>query len=130
MRRFHTILDAKAATGIDYPMQVSDYNKFMLAFDSASSANMTVKFQGSLSEDMPDFAASQTKDNQWDYIDVIDLEDGTPIDGDTGIVLSGTDNNLQLQANVDALEWICAIVTARSAGSITLKAAAYNHNFL
>lgn len=128
MRSFHKILDAKAATGIGTPFQVADFNKFMLAFDSASSANLTVKFQGSLSEDMPDFSSAQAVDNQWDYIDVIDLEDGTPIDGDTGIALSGTDDHRQLQANLDALEWICAVITARSAGSATLECVAYNHN--
>ena len=75
---------------------------------------------------MPNFAAAQTADNQWDYIDVVDLQDGTPIDGDTGVALSGTDDHRQFQVNNDAMEWVCAIASSYSAGAVTTKVVAYN----
>jgi hypothetical protein len=116
------ILDAKAATGIGTPIHVQDADKVVLSLGTASSANLTVKFQGSVSEDMPDFSAAQSVSNHWDYVEVVDIEDGTAIDGDAGIAPAGTDDFRLFNANVDGLKWLCASVTARSAGSVTVKA--------
>lgn len=114
------ILDAKAADGIGTPRHVADLDHIMLALDTADSANLTVKFQGSYAKEMPDFAAAQSAANQWDYIEVKDIEDGSAIDGDTGIAMTGTDDHRMLEANVSGLTWICAIVSSLSAGSATL----------
>jgi hypothetical protein len=94
----------------------------MIALDTETSANLTVKFQGSFSKTMPDFAAAQTVSNQWDYIQIKDLEDGSAIDGDTGIAPAGTDDHRHFAINTDGLNWLCAVVTARAAGSVTVKA--------
>jgi hypothetical protein len=115
------ILDAKGATGIGTPMEVSDFAHLILSLATATSANLTVKFQGSIQHDMPDFNAAQSVTNMWDYIQVKDLEDGSSIDGDVGIAPAGTDDFRQFELNVNALKWICAVVTARSAGSVTVK---------
>lgn len=116
------ILNAKAATGIGTPIPVENADKLVLSFGTASSGNLTVKFQGSISDTMPDFSAAQSVTNHWDYVEVIDLEDGAAIDGDTGIAPAGTDDFRLFSANVDGLKWFCAVVTARSAGSVTVKA--------
>ena len=116
------ILNAKAATGIGTPLFVADFDHIMLALDTASSANLTVKFQGSYAHQMPDFNAAQSVSNQWDYIEVKDIEDGSAIDGDTGIAPAGTDDNRIFEANLSGLRWICAVVTARSAGSVSVRA--------
>ena len=130
MRQFQDtkkILDAKAATGIGTPMEVSDFMHLVLSLATASSANLTVKFQGSIQEDMPDFSAAQTAANMWDYIQVKDLEDGSSIDGDTGIAPAGTDDFRLFELNVNGLKWINAVVTARSAGSVTISCKPFNN---
>ena len=124
MRQFQDvkdILSAKAATGIGTPMLVSDFMHLVLSLATASSANLTVKFQGSISDTCPDFSAAQTAANMWDYIQVKDLEDGSSIDGDTGIAPAGTDDFRLFELNVNGLKWINAVVTARSAGAVTVS---------
>lgn len=120
--RLITILDAVVADGEGNPQQVDDFDFVGLQLSSASNANMVVKIQGSLSDDVPDFGAAQSVTNHWDYVDVIDLEDGASIDGDTGITLSGTDDFRNLELNVTGMKWINAIVSSWSAGALTLKA--------
>lgn len=122
-----TILNAKAATGIGSSIKVDDYKDLIMSFGTASSANLTVKFQGSISDTAPDFSAAQSVSNHWDYIGVIDLQSGSAIAGDTGIALTGTDDFRTLLVNTDGLRWLCAVVTARSAGSVTVKVVGFNN---
>lgn len=55
----------------------------MLTLSSATSANFTIKFQGSYSSVKPDFSAAQSNTNRWDYIQVRDIQNNAAIDGDT-----------------------------------------------
>lgn len=118
------LLAAQAATGTLNTTGIQAINADKIAFSlaTASSANLTVKFQGSQQDTPPDFTAAQSASNMWDYIEVIDLEDGAFIDGDTGIAMAGTDDFRNLSANVEAMKWVNAIVTARAAGSVTVNA--------
>ena len=86
---------------------------------------MTVKFQGSIQITQPDFSSAQSVSNHWDYIQGIDLEDGSALDGDTGFVVAGTDDFKIYEVNVNGLRWFDATVTARSAGSVTVKVLAF-----
>ena len=84
-----TILDAKAATGVGNNINVQDFQHciFSFATDGGADAALTVKFQGSTSDTAPDFSSAQSVTNMWDFIQVIDLEDGSAIDGDTGVAV-------------------------------------------
>lgn len=122
----YTVLSAKAATGIDKILDVRDFRHVILSFSTASSANLTAKVQGSIQVDTPDFTAAQSPSNQWDYVQMKDLEDGSTVDGDTGFAVAGTDDQKQYEVNVNGLNYITVNVTARSAGSVTVLAALYN----
>jgi hypothetical protein len=124
----NNIFSAKAATGTGTAILVKDFRHILLQFGSASSANLTVKFQGSFSEVMPDFSAAQSVANHWDYIASYDLQSSSLIAGDTGIALTGTDDFRNLMINTDGLVWVCATITARSAGSLTLKVLGMNQS--
>jgi hypothetical protein len=89
--------------------------------DGGGDADMTVKFQGSASDACPDFAAAQTVNNRWDYIQVVDLEDGNATDGDTGFVVSGADDHRMYEVNINHLKWFNAIITAWAEGEVTVK---------
>lgn len=115
------IMSALAATGIGTPVSVPDFQHLMFTLSSASSANFTIKFQGSFSDTMPDFAAAQTNTNRWDYVQVKDYQNNAAIDGDTGIAFAGTDDVRQFELNTNGLKWVCAVITARSAGTVSLR---------
>lgn len=112
-------------------VDMGDFRHCILSFDGASSANMTVKFVSSdgispTSDLAPDFSASQAYNNAWDYIEVIDLEDGAAIDGDVGVAQAGTSDHRRFQLNTDAGKWFNAIITAWSVGNTTVIATLFN----
>lgn len=116
-----TLLNAQAATGSSSAILVADYQHICLEVGTASSANLTIKVQGSISDDAPTFSSAQSVSNHWDYVEIVDLEDGTSIDGDTGFSVTGTDDFRLFEVNTNNLKWLAVTVTARSAGSVTVK---------
>ena len=117
-----TIFSAKGATGTGLAHNVEDFQHLMLTLSSASSANFTIKFQASNSDNCPDFSSAQAVTNRWDYIAVKDLQSGATVGGDTGVAFSGTDDVRMFEVNSSGQKWICATITARSAGTVTLTA--------
>jgi len=107
---------------------VQDFNTITLSFDTASSASMTVKVVGSISADPPDFARAQSASNQYDFIDMIDLQNGASIDGDTGLAPAGTDDNRMFEANINGVRWLSVLPTAGTVGTMTVKARCFNNN--
>lgn len=125
----YTILDAKAAAGAGIAIPCGDFQHaiFTFATDGGSDAALTVKFQAAFSDGAtagspPDFAAAQSVTNMWDYVEVIDLQDGTAIDGDDGISVATADDYRQVEFNLNGAKYICARVTARTEGEVTVKA--------
>ena len=123
----YTIFTAKAATGVGLVIPCGDFTHAVISFNTADSANLTLKFAGSIAEVAPDFGAAQSATNSFDYIQVKDLEDGSSIDGDTGIAPAGADDHRLFELNINALQYFTAVVTARAAGSVTVKVRLYNN---
>lgn len=119
--RFENIFSASGADGAGHAALVESFRDLVLALDTADDANMTIKFQGSISEVEPNWGAAQSVTNQWDYVLVVDLEDGSKIEGDTGIAFAGTDDHRQFEVNVNGLRWFNAIISSYVAGSATLR---------
>lgn len=118
--------DAKAATGVSSVIDVRDFRNCVVKIGTASSGNLTLKAQGAVASAAtpntpPDFAAAQSVTNHWDYVQMVDLEDGSPVDGDVGFVVTGTDDFRQFEVNINSLDYISFSVTARSAGSVTVE---------
>lgn len=115
------------ATGTHYAAfktaQLEDFAHAVLSLDSdgGGDAALTVKIAGSIQESLPNFAAPQGPDNQYEFIQIIDLQDSTEVDGDVGIVLAAADVNRMFEVNVNGLKWLTAIVTAGTAGEITAR---------
>lgn len=126
-----------AGTGVDAigeSLFVEGHRHIILAIasDGGGDANATLRFQGSVGDTLtaettaadtpPDFSATQSITNHYDFVQVIDLQDGAPIDGDTGIVFASADDNRLVEVNVNGLRWFNVRLTAHSAGEITVKA--------
>lgn len=95
---------------------------FSIDTDGGGDAAMTIKLVGSVSEECPDFAKAQSPSNSYDYIEMIDYEDGAAIDGDTGFVVATADDHRIFEANVNGLRWISVVPTAGTAGEVTVRA--------
>lgn len=121
------ILTAKETTGIGTSALVESFRHLLLTLSSQSNANFTVKFQGSNSDDCPNFSTAQSATNEWDYVQVKDLQDNSTVNGDTGVAFAGTDDVRQFEMNTNGLKWINARVTAISAGSVNVKGKGFNN---
>jgi hypothetical protein len=105
-----------------------DFRHAVLAVDSdgGGDAAFTVKFVGSIQDTPPDFAKPQSATNQYEFIQVVDLEDSAAVDGDTGITLAAADTNRMFEVNVNGLRWVSVLFTAGTAGELTVKARLFN----
>lgn len=115
---------------------VNSFKLIQLHLITSSSANLTLKFaisnglmnadEGVGHGDTPNFGATNNKDNPYTHAQAIDLQNGAAVNGDTGVVLAGTDINKTYEINLNGTKYFCPIVTAWSAGAITLKALLVN----
>ena len=116
------------ATGTYAPraglLQVSDFRDIVLAFDSdgAGDAALVAKVVGSIQDDLPDFAAPQGPGNQYDYLQMLTLEGGVAVDGDTGVVLATADINTMYEVNVNGVKWLSVVLTDGTIGELTVRA--------
>lgn len=122
-----TIFSAQAGTGTGTVINVEDWEKILVEIATADSANLTVKLQGSISDVAPNFSTSVTAANMWDYLSFADSDAiGTNLveltAGSTGFAVTGTNAFKNVVVTYPGLKWLCATVTARSAGSVTVKA--------
>lgn len=115
---------------------VSDFRNAVIAIQTTGSATLTAKVAASLGKvlndvnadgDTPNFGATQSDQNPWTFVQSIDLADGTALDGNTGIVASGTDLNKMVEVNINALMHICLIPVSWTQGSITAKIIVYDN---
>lgn len=100
---------------------VKDLRHVVFAVDTEPNTTTTVQFVGTILNTVPDPTATQSATNQWDYIQVVDLEDGSSLDGDTGFVLVAGEDHKMLEANVNLLTWIVPIITTQDSGTTTVQ---------
>lgn len=110
-----------------------DFRNVILSIETSGSFNGTVKVAGSLgkpivlpsdkySEDTPNFGATQSSSNPYQFLQIINLDTASAVNGATGITSAGTDLHAQYEVNVNAIKYLTIIPTAWTAGSITIKA--------
>jgi hypothetical protein len=96
--------------------------------DGGGDAAMTLKLWTSDQEEAPDAALAQSASNQYDFVDMIDKEDGASIDGDTGFAVAAADDHRQFVLNDSGSRWAGIIATAGTAGEVTVKFRLFNRN--
>lgn len=102
-------------------LRTEDWKYLLMTLSSSGTADFVIQFQGSMSDNCPDFSAARSVTNRWDYIQVKDLQSGSAIDGDTGITWTA-DDVVRLETVFSGYKWICATLTTYHAGLITLTA--------
>lgn len=126
----YDLLTAKGANGVGNIIDVSDFRNAVIsvATDGGADAALTVKFAGAISDDSPTFTSAQSVTNMFDYIQVIDLEDGSSVDGDVGFSVATADDYKQYEVNINALKWFAAVVSGRTEGEVTVKMKVFTNN--
>lgn len=106
----------------------ADFRNAVWTVTAANSANCTIKFYSSNQETRPDLDSAASATNQYSTVEVVDLEDRTSIDGDTGVSYAGSgDGTRRFELEDNYNRRIGVIMTARSAGDITLDVSLSNN---
>lgn len=121
-----TIMSAKTTTGQSAvtPL-VENFKTVVFSVTGAGSPTATIKFFTSDNELPPDSTAAQSATNAWDYVQVIDLQSGSGIAGDTGIAFTGSDDTRRFELNLNGARWCGAVITAISGGNVTILMRAF-----
>ena len=119
-------MDAKDTEGAGQPFYVKDYRHIVVAVSAADNPAFTVQAHGAISEQAPDFEASQSADNFYDNVQMRAYEDNSPVDGNTGLVFTGDDTYQLLEINTNGLTWLNFSLSGYSAGNVTVKAVGFN----
>jgi len=110
---------------------VSDFRNTVLSVETSGSFNGTLKVAGSIGKtvsdtdshgDTPNFGATQSKSNPYTYVQIINLDTASAVNGSSGITSAGTDLHNSYEVNTNGLKYLTVIPTAWSAGTITITA--------
>jgi hypothetical protein len=125
MKISHKFLDGVVATGEGKGFNVEEFGKIVIGVFGTAGTNATVKVKGSIQE-VVDFNAVVSNTNKWDYAQVITAEDGSVVDGDTGIVAGAGYTMYEL--NVEGLVKVSADLHAYTAGAVSVDGVGINNN--
>jgi len=109
-----------------------DFKTIDLTIITAGTATTTIKVAGSVGKlaadstdghgNTPNFGATQSDTNPYTFVQMIDLQAGAAVNGDTGVVVAGTDVHKTYEINTNTLKYFTVFPTSWSAGAITIKA--------
>lgn len=114
-------------------LSLQDFKVAVLEVTTTGTATTTPKFYGSLGKsrtdasarngDTPNFGATASRANPYTTVQIVPLDTGVPLDGDTGIVIAGADITAKLyEVNINALKYGTMFPASWTAGAITIKA--------
>lgn len=116
-----TFTATSTSSTLPTPTLIKDYQNFIYFIQANGTG--TVKFAGTIYETPIDPTQSSSSTNPWDYIEVVDLQNGVTIDGDTGISFTGADNRM-FEVNINAQSWVTPVATSYTTGTIQIFQAA------
>ena len=114
-----TMLDEVATTTWSSAFNVADYQHVDLTV-ATTAATSTVTVACSMQQLEPTFSSVASATNRWDYVQVLDYENGASIDGDTGVVFAGATEVRLLELNINNARW-CSVYNNRTTGTTTVK---------
>ena len=115
------LLDKATAEGSSIAYPIEDYEHMMLTVATEWNAEGSIRFWGSFADNAPDVTEDFSIDNQFFFISVRNIEDGTNVDWLTWITLEWTDVVNAYLVNVPWLKWIGATIQSYTAGTINVS---------
>ncbi len=113
------ILDGVTSATTGSTIDVEAYRHVVLALSAEDSPDATIKIHGSISQEAPDFTSASANDNHHANIQVLDLQNGSTTDGNTGLVISSASHRL-LELQTNCVKWVNATVDPYTAGTFYL----------
>lgn len=110
-----------SASWVTNPVRIDSYRFIALMLTATSTPTSTIKFACSNQDTPPNFSNVASASNHWDYVDVIDSQSDTSIDGDTGISFTSTNDVRNLIVNIEVCTWFSAQISSYTSGTTTLK---------
>jgi len=112
-------MTAQAATGAGITAFVGDFRHKELTISTTglgAGDSIVFKVQGTSQEfdTAPAFGSAASTSNEWEYIQIVDLEDGSTLDGDDGVTIATTDAVRKFAINVDSLTFVTVNITTIS----------------
>lgn len=104
-------------SNVGEPVLAADYQHKQLTISTdgmGAGDQVIIKVQMSNEEEAPDWHKAKSLTNNWDYVQKITLEDGSSVDGDTGIVIAAADDVITFAFNVDGGRWFNLVVTEQT----------------
>lgn len=98
----------------------ADAKQFVFTVHTTAPTTATFKFVAGFKKDVPDFLTASSNENDWHYVQVIDTEDGTTINGDTGVTLSAAALHKAYSLNLDGAEYIGVIISGATGGGLEI----------
>jgi hypothetical protein len=111
-------------------ISVQDFKASVLTVITSGTATLTLKVAGSLGKisadsnfhgDTPNFGATQSDINPYDFVQIVNLQSGASVNGNTGIVVAGTDILNTYEVNINYLKYLTVIPVSWTQGSVTIK---------
>lgn len=113
-------------------LHISDFRNIVLQVGTSGTATTTIKIAGSLGKpgsaaiaprgSYPNMAGTLIPANPYQFLQAINLDTGATINGAVGIVVAGTDIDLNVEVNINAMLFLTVWPVSWSAGAITVKA--------
>lgn len=103
---------------------VEDFRNIILQVFTSGTATATIQVAGSISEAgsaMPNFGASVSATNFYSFLQAIDLDTGSAVNGATGFVATAADIQKSYEININAEKFITVILKSWTQGVITVK---------
>ena len=115
------MLDNVSAAIISDAENVDNSRHVVLAITAdGTTPTFRVRVKGSIAENKPNFANAQARDNQWDYIMLKDLNDGTTFDGVSGVSFAGTGGTSLYEVNTNGLKHFVVEIDNYTGGNCTV----------
>lgn len=112
-----TVLSAVTSTAVGSSMNIADYQ--LIGFTIATQATTaTLKFACSMADFAPNFSSTSSATNKWAYVNVLDYDNGTTINGGAGFTFANSTTVRQVYLPNSTFRW-CTVNQSNSSGGPT-----------
>lgn len=124
--KHYTIMKNKSTNGVGLTIPVRDWTNCDVCIAAPTSARAVAFCRGAVMGDdsdiSPDFSAAATITNRWSPLQVVDLDNGSDINGSTGITIAPVSSDFvrTYEVNIDSVDFITFALSDVTAGSVTI----------